>query len=375
MYDCCFVVDTNQLESDIKDLGKRLDDVNKRLKSDGTKEKDEEDKEDSSQDLFTNIMGDFYKNAYPKYTSLEKAFKKAMEIFFLCMICLDSFVWRGRNKKRNIWGWCCERKYLGEKDADNKDYLNQLNAFSTSVKQTTEALEWKEEQERKQREKIEKEQNKKKADAVSPLEKKKAQQEREKAIANRGKGEAPNASKNAKENTAINTVKIATETQPKEETKEERKARRKEEKKEQKKSALEKYKVLEKKPEIKNLPAATQQAIETRLTTRGKSYTKQLDQLVSMSSIHNRRATRVSGAMDADPSNQKKGQPGTLKRDASNLNVAGPRGLESQKSISFLTSPTTRVRGGSTSQDETKFTKMVLDAIDEVEIDPDDDAE
>ncbi|ETO29795.1 hypothetical protein RFI_07328, partial [Reticulomyxa filosa] len=73
-------VDKNQLETDIKDLGKRLDDLSKRLKSEGTKEKEDDDKEESShQDLFADAMGEFYKNAYPKYSSLEKGFKKAME--------------------------------------------------------------------------------------------------------------------------------------------------------------------------------------------------------------------------------------------------------------------------------------------------------
>jgi len=86
-------------------------------------------------------------------------------------------------------------KYLGEKDADNKDFLNQLNAFSGSVRQIAEAIEWKEEQEKKQREKqekVEKDQTKKKADAV---EKKKTQEEREKAISNRSKAEEPTKKK------------------------------------------------------------------------------------------------------------------------------------------------------------------------------------
>jgi len=84
-------------------------------------------------------------------------------------------------------------KYLGEKDSDNLDYLNQLNGFAISVKQVSDAIEWKEEQERKQKEKldkVEKEQAKKKTDLESYRDKKKALKDREKAINSRGKAEA-----------------------------------------------------------------------------------------------------------------------------------------------------------------------------------------
>jgi len=162
-------LDTNQLDLDIKELGKRLDEVNKRLKSEGTKEEDDKD-DDSHRDLFSNVMGEFYKAAFPKYSSLEKSFKKAIE----CIQALG--------------------KYLGEKDADKVEYLSQLNAFSGSVKQAAEAMEWKEEQERKQREKqekIEKDQTKKKAELQTYRDKKKSHKDKDKAIASRGKVEPP----------------------------------------------------------------------------------------------------------------------------------------------------------------------------------------
>ncbi|ETO29794.1 DNA ligase I [Reticulomyxa filosa] len=284
------------------------------------------------------------------------------------------------------------RKYLGEKDIDNMDYLNQLNIFAGNVKQVADAMEWKEEQERKQREKQEKhekEQAKKKNDLAAYRDKKKAQKDREKAVSSRTKPEADQSKKTIATTSTDNVTKEV----KKEETKEERKARRKEEKKEKKKakkkrkkSALEKYKVLEKQPEIKNLPTATQQAIETRLNTRGKSYTKQVlffffffkKIFKSINNNNNNENNKNNKVEPVAPHKRAQTGGGALKKEPSNPHIrtatSPGRALQSEtqktrKPTFFLSSPTTRTRGASTAQDETKFTKMVLEAIDDIDDD------
>jgi len=71
---------------------------------------------------------------------------------------------------------------------------------------------------------------------------------------------------------------------------------------------------------------------------------------------------------------------GLLKKEASNPNIqkaGSSRGLDTdpQKGIALIAPNGTRNRGGSSAEDETKFTKLVLDAIDDIAIEDELDVE